>query len=104
MHQNGSVPSATNDIFNNQHNKLSQLPNLENKSFKQRNALKKRLKKKIKPIQILINIPQTQWQSSVVKGKLQRGEMANGRVGGRERERERENIRMRRKKKKGLSF
>ena len=41
MHQNGSAPSDANDIFNNQHNKLSYLTNLETKNFEQRNALKK---------------------------------------------------------------
>ena len=41
MNQNGITPSAANEIFNNQHNKVSQLLNLETKNFEQRNALKK---------------------------------------------------------------
>ena len=46
MHQNGSASSAPNEIFNNQHNKISQLTNLETKSFKPKNGIKKEAKHK----------------------------------------------------------
>ena len=44
MQQKGSTPIAVNEIFNNQHNKLSWLPNLETKNFEQRNTPKKKAK------------------------------------------------------------